>query len=129
MKRPAILTGAAVVADLAAVLVFAAAGRRTHAHPEALLGLLSTAGPFLVGLAASWLLARAWRRPLDLRTGLVVWPVTVVVGLAVRAGFTGRLPLSFAVVVVVVLGLLLLGWRAAVAVARVLPDRGGARPA
>lgn len=127
--RPAMVTGAAVVADLAAVLVFAAVGRRTHAHPEALLGLLSTAGPFLVGLAVSWLAARGWRRPLDVCTGLVVWPVTVVVGLAVRAGFTGRLPLSFVVVVVLVLGLLLLGWRAVTAVVRVLLGRGGARPA
>ncbi|MGH4024554.1 MAG: DUF3054 domain-containing protein [Pseudonocardiaceae bacterium] len=123
------VTGVAVVADVAAVLVFAAAGRRTHAHTEALLGLLSTAGPFLLGLAVAWVLARAWRRPLDLRTGLVLWPVTVLVGLAVRAAFTGRLPLSFALVVASVLGLLLLGWRAAVAAGRVLPGRGGARPA
>lgn len=122
-------TGVAVVADVASVLVFAAAGRHTHAHTEALLGLLSTAGPFLLGLAAAWVLARAWRRPLALRTGLAVWPVTALAGLVVRAGFTGRLPLSFAVVVVSVLGVLLLGWRAAVAVARVLPGRGGTRPA
>ena len=127
--RPAMVTGVAIVADLAAVLVFAATGRRTHAHPEALLGLLSTAGPFLRGLVIAWVLARAWRRPLDLRTGLVVWPVTVAVGLAVRAGLTDRLPLSFAVVVVLVLGVLLLGWRAMIAAAGVLPGRGGARPA
>lgn len=123
------VTTVALVADVAAVLLFAAAGRRTHAHTEELLGLLGTAGPFLLGLAIAWVLARAWRRPPALRTGLVVWPVTVLVGLVVRAGFTGRLPLSFAVVVVSVLGVLLLGWRAAVAAARVLPGRGGARPA
>jgi hypothetical protein len=127
--RPAAVTAVALVADVAAVLVFAAIGRRTHAHVEALLGLLGTAGPFLVGLVIAWALARAWSRPLDLRTGLVVWPVTVLVGLAVRAGFTGRLPLSFALVVVSVLGVLLLGWRAAVAAAGVLPGRRGRRPA
>lgn len=127
--RPAVLIAVAAVADVAAVLVFAAAGRRTHVHAEALLGLLGTAGPFLVGLAVAWALARAWRGPLELRTGLLVWPVTVLVGLAVRAGFTGRLPLSFALVVLSVLGVLLLGWRAAVAAARVLSGRSDSRPA
>ena len=129
MMRPAVVTGIAVAADLAAVLIFAAAGRRTHEHGEALLGLLGTAGPFLVGLGVGWLVARAWLRPLAMRTGLLVWPVTVIVGLAVRVGFTGRLPVSFALIVVLVLGALLLGGRAAVAVAKVLPGRRGARPA
>ena len=128
MTRPAVIATAAV-ADVAAVLVFAAAGRRTHEHAGALLGLLGTAGPFLVGLAAAWLLARAWRRPLALRTGLLVWPVTVLVGLVVRAGFTGRLPLSFALIVVLVLGALLLGWRAVAAAGAVLPGRRDGRSA
>lgn len=101
----------AAVADVAAVLAFAASGRRTHAEGTQLLGLLATAGPFLVALAAGWLVARAWRSPSAVRTGLVVWPVTVVGGLALRAASTGRLPLSFAVVVAVALGVLLLGWR------------------
>ncbi|MDQ3152029.1 MAG: DUF3054 domain-containing protein [Actinomycetota bacterium] len=104
------------VADVVAVLVFAAAGRRTHTEAGALLGLLGTAGPFLVALGVGWVIARAWRRPLAVRTALVVWPVTVVGGLALRAAFTGRLPLSFAVVTAVALGVLLLGWRVAVAV-------------
>jgi hypothetical protein len=37
---------------------------------------------------------------------------TVVIGLALRAVFLDRLPLSFAVVTVVSLAVLLLGWRA-----------------
>lgn len=117
--------GAGIAADVAAVLVFAAAGRSAHGEAITVPGLLSTAGPFLVGLVVAGLLARGWRAPLAVRTGLVVWPVTVIVGLAVRAGFTGRLPVSFVVVVAVVLGLLLLGWRAVVAVvrARVSPQR------
>ncbi len=129
MTRPAVVIGIAAVADVAAVLVFAAAGRRTHAETDALLGLMSTAGPFIAGLAIAWVLARAWRAPLAMRTGLLVWPVTVIVGLVVRAGFTSRLPLSFALVVALALGVLLLGWRAVVAAAGVLPGRRGARSA
>jgi hypothetical protein len=110
--------GVAVAVDLVAVLAFAVAGRRSHAEAGAVLGLLATAGPFLAGLAVAWLLARAWRAPLAVRTGLLVWPVTVLVGLAVRAGFTGRLPVSFALVAGAVLGLLLLGWRAVAALLR-----------
>jgi hypothetical protein len=109
-RKPTVAVLAAV-ADVAAVLVFAVSGRRTHAEGADLLGLLATAGPFLVALAAGWVAARAWRGPAALRTGLIVWPVTVVGGLALRAAFTGRLPLSFALVVAVVLGALLLGWR------------------
>lgn len=101
----------AAAIDVAAILAFAAAGRRTHTEGAAVLGLLATAGPFLVGLTAGWVLARAWRRPLGLRAGLVIWSVTVVGGLALRAAFTGRLPLSFAAVTAAVLGVLLLGWR------------------
>ncbi len=108
----------AAAADVAAVLVFAASGRRTHAEGAQLLGLLATAGPFLAALAVGWAVARAWRGPSALRTGLVVWPVAVVGGLALRAAFTGRLPLSFALVVTVVLGALLLGWRGLAALVR-----------
>ncbi|HEY2766503.1 MAG TPA: DUF3054 domain-containing protein [Pseudonocardiaceae bacterium] len=116
--------GVGLAADVLAVLVFAAIGRRSHAEGSDLLALLATAGPFLVGLAGGWALARAWRAPLALRTGLLVWPVTVIVGLAVRTGFTGRLPVSFVLVVVLSLGVLLLGWRA---VARLLTTRGSTR--
>jgi hypothetical protein len=108
LRRPVVLAAAA---DIAAVLVFVVSGRRTHDEGAGLLGLLATAGPFLVALAAGWAAARAWRDPSTVRTGLVVWPVTVAGGLALRAAFTGRLPLSFALVVAVVLGALLLGWR------------------
>lgn len=126
--RGAVVAGALVV-DVAAVLVFAAVGRRSHAEAAALLGLLSTAGPFLVGLAAGWGVARAWRAPVALRAGLLVWLVTVLVGLAVRFAFTDRLPLTFVLVVMVSLAVLLLGWRAvAWGVGRVRTRVATARP-
>jgi hypothetical protein len=49
--------------------------------------------------------------PSGLRAGGVVLAGAVVLGLLLRLGFTGRLPLSFAVVATLSLAVLLLGWR------------------
>ena len=46
-----------VLADAALVLLFACLGRRSHEHGLSLTGLFQTAGPFLCGTAAGWLLA------------------------------------------------------------------------
>jgi hypothetical protein len=101
----------ALAADVVAVVVFAAVGRMSHAEPDDLLGLLGTAAPFLVGLAAMWVLPAVRAQPVGVRSGLAIWAGTVAIGLAVRFGFTDRLPLSFAVVTAVSLAVLLLGWR------------------
>jgi hypothetical protein len=105
---------AAAVADVLAVLVFAVVGRRSHAEALDPAGVLATAAPFLLGLLVGWLAARAWRLPVGWRTGLVVWLVTAVVGLAARAAVTHRLPLTFVFIATVSLAVLLLGWRAVV---------------
>lgn len=106
----------AIVADVVAVVVFAAIGRMSHAQPDDLLGLLGTAAPFLVGLAAMWATPVVRAHPVGARAALTVWAGTVVIGLLLRLGFTERLPLSFAVVTTIALGVLLLGWRALSAV-------------
>jgi hypothetical protein len=106
----------AIVADLVAVVVFAAIGRMSHGEPDDLLGLLVTATPFLVGVLATWATPLVRAHPVGVRAALTVWAGTVVIGLILRAGFTERLPLSFAVVTAVSLGVLLLGWRALSAV-------------
>jgi hypothetical protein len=93
-----------------AVVAFAALGRASHA--EDLTGTLLTAAPFVAGAAVGTLAGRTWRDPPAWRAGLFVWGGAVVVGLPLRAAFTGRLPLSFAIVATVSLGVLLLGWRA-----------------
>ncbi|MGH3976393.1 MAG: DUF3054 domain-containing protein [Pseudonocardiaceae bacterium] len=108
--RPTIVTLAAG-ADVLAVLVFAAAGRSSHAEVD-VFGVLTTAVPFLIGLLAGWLVVRAWRAPLRLPVGVVVWAGAVVVGLGVRAAFTHRLPLTFVLIAAASLALLVLGWRA-----------------
>lgn len=106
-------------ADLVAVLVFAVAGRSSHTEALDPMGVLSTAAPFVLGLVVGWLAGRAWRAPTRLAAGVTVWVAAVVVGLAVRAAFTHRLPLTFALITAASLAVLLLGWRVvAIAVAR-----------
>ncbi len=105
------ITALALAADAVAVVVFAAAGRVSHAAPGEAVALLGTVAPFAVGLVASWVTPVVRAHPTGLRAGAVVLAGTAVIGLLLRAGFTGRLPVGFAVVTVVTLGLLLLGWR------------------
>jgi Protein of unknown function (DUF3054) len=102
----------AFAADVIAVVVFAAVGRISHAEAESLSGLLVTAAPFLIGLVASWATPVVRAHPVGFRAGAVVLAGTAVLGLLLRSAFTWRLPLSFAVITVVSLAVLLLGWRA-----------------
>jgi hypothetical protein len=101
----------ALAADLVSVVVFAAIGRLNHAEPADLLGLAATAAPFAVGAVAARATPVVRADPSSLRAGSVVLAGAVVVGLLLRLGFTGRLPLSFAVVATTALAVLLLGWR------------------
>ena len=107
MHRPALLA-----LDAVAVLAFAAIGRSSHEEGTAVLGVLVVAAPFLVGATVGGVLGRSWRAPLAWRSGLATWAGAVVVGLALRAVIYDRLPLSFAIVATVALGVLVLGWRA-----------------
>lgn len=100
--------------DAALVVGFAALGRRSHDEGAALPGVLEVAAPFLIALAAGWLVARAWRAPASLAGGAVVWAVTVVGGLALRSlVFDRGVAPSFMVVAALTLGAMLMGWRAA----------------
>jgi Protein of unknown function (DUF3054) len=101
----------AAAADAVAVVVFAAVGRLSHGEPDNLLGLVGTAAPFGVGLVAAWATPVVRRDPAAWQAGAVAVACVAAIGLLVRAGFTGRLPLSFAVVTVISLAVLLLGWR------------------
>jgi len=101
----------AVVADAACVVAFAAIGRRSHAEGLDLIGVASTAWPFLAGAAVGMLAGRIWRDPATLRSGLPVWLGTVVVGMLLRAATGGGIQLSFVIVAATVLAVFLLGWR------------------
>lgn len=103
----------AAVLDACCVLVFVVIGRASHTRGEALAGIASTAWPFLAALAAGWVLARAWRRPLALApAGVVVWLATVALGMVLRVVSGQGTAAAFIVVALVFLGLFLLGWRA-----------------
>jgi hypothetical protein len=108
----------AFAADAAAVVLFCAVGRRNHAESVTLSGVAETAWPFLAGLAAAWLLYRAWRRPTEISpTGVALWLGTVVIGMGIRAWTGAGVALSFVVVATLATGTLLLGWRAIAAAA------------
>lgn len=108
---------AAAALDVLAVLVFVLIGRGSHGEARDLAGTASTAWPFLSGLGAGWVAAWAWREPASRRTGVVVWPATVAVGMGLRAVDRQGVAVSFVVVAAVALGILLLGWRGLAALA------------
>ncbi|MBY0291225.1 MAG: DUF3054 domain-containing protein [Mycobacteriaceae bacterium] len=111
--RPALT---ALATDVVCVVVFCAIGRRSHAEGLTLSGIAETAWPFLVGTLTGWLLSRAWQRPAALvPTGVAVWLCTVVVGMLLRKLTSAGVAPSFIVVASLSTALLLLGWRAGVA--------------
>ena len=101
----------ALVVDVVLVVVFAAVGRGTHEHGTAALQVLATAWPFLAGTGIGWLVARVWRGPLAVRSGLVVWVATWAVGMGLRAVTGAGTAVPFLLVAATFLLLLVL-WRA-----------------
>ena len=98
--------------DVLLVLFFVVVGRAEHDSGNTFEGIARTATPFLVGLAVAWAVARAWRRPTNVSTGLVIWPITVLVGMMVRRwGFDEGTATSFVIVTTAFLGMCLVGWR------------------
>lgn len=104
----------ALAFDAAAVLVFATAGRQSHDEGSGIGEIATISAPFLIGLAVGWAaVPGARRQPLVVRTGLGIWAATVVIGLVLRRTAWDRgVAASFVVVTAIVLGALLLGWRA-----------------
>jgi hypothetical protein len=99
--------------DAVAVVLFVAVGRSSHDEQNTLAGVAGTAAPFLIALAAAWLLVRAWQAPLSWPTGLGVWAITAAGGMLLRRFVFGDgTAAAFVVVGSVFLGVFLLGWRA-----------------
>ena len=100
--------------DAALICLFAAIGRRNHGETSALLGVATTAWPFLAGVAAGWLVSlfAFHRAPLRVRDGVLVWLGTVVIGMVLRSLTHAGTAFSFIVVATLFLGAGLLGWRA-----------------
>jgi hypothetical protein len=103
----------AALLDAAAIVLFVAVGRNNHdAGGNPVAETLRVAAPFLVALAVGWVVARAWQRPDALRTGLMIWPITVANGMVLRHWVFDRgTATSFIVVATIATGVLLLGWR------------------
>jgi len=110
----------ALAFDILAVVVFVAVGRRSHDETgNAVVQTAKVAAPFLLGLAAGWGAARAWKHPESLRTGAIVWVTTVAVGMVLRnVVFDRGTAVSFVIVTTLFTGLFVMGWRALVAVFR-----------
>jgi hypothetical protein len=105
-----------LVTDVIGVLVFCAVGRRSHDEGLSVTGIATTAWPFLTGTLIGWLASRAWQRPTAVvPTGVVVWLCTVAAGMLLRKASSAGVAASFVLVAASVTAVLLLGWRAAVA--------------
>ena len=110
--------------DTASVVLFVAIGKREHEQDTAVAGLVSTAAPFLIGLLVAWVVFQVWKRPTAWTTGLLIWPVTLVVGMVLRnVVFGDGTAASFVIVATGFLGMMFVGWRALLA----LHDRRAAR--
>lgn len=102
----------AVGLDTFFIVLFAAAGRRSHDEDGGFIAVIETAAPFLIGLATAWLLVRAWKRPMWLFTGIALWPITLLVGMITRnLVFDRGTATSFVVVATSFIGACLVGWR------------------
>lgn len=100
------------IADIALVVVFVFIGTRNHNTDQDAAGLASTVAPFLIGLLVGWIVARAWKSPTTVATGITVWILTIVVGMLLRhfawdRGTAG----AFVVVATVFNAFTLVGWR------------------
>ena len=107
-----ILVGLALDAGL--ICLFAAIGRHNHGETGSVLGVASTAWPFLAGLTAGWLAALLafGRPPLRVVDGITVLVGTVAVAMVLRAVTNAGTALAFIAVATAFLGAGLLGWRA-----------------
>jgi len=104
-------TSIRIALDLVLVLVFAIIGRASHGEALTPGGILLTGWPFLVGCLLASVLACVVLRLSWLREGLLVWAITVVVGMLLRGITGGSLAIGFLIVATIVLAVFLIGWR------------------
>jgi Protein of unknown function (DUF3054) len=110
IKRPILL---AAGTDVVSILVFVAIGRRSHEESgNVVVGALGVAAPFLIGLAGAWAVTKAWKHPIEPGVGVLIWLVTVALGMVLRHfAFDRGTATPFIIVATVALGVLLVGWR------------------
>ncbi|WP_417508267.1 DUF3054 domain-containing protein [Microbacterium sp.] len=105
----------AILIDLVLVVVFCVIGRLSHDEGifSDLPGLLNTTWPFVLALLlAHGVLLLRKAQPDRMLPGVMVWFLTVVIGLLLRL-FSGQgTAVPFIIVATLTLALFLLGWRA-----------------
>lgn len=98
--------------DAVLVAVFVLIGTRNHDTNTGAGGVFSVAAPFLIGLTVGWLVVRAWNQPTAVKTGVLVWIATVVVGVLLRRfAWDESSAGAFVVVATVFNAFTLVGWR------------------
>ena len=113
MKSRIILWSAVI--DVLCIVIFVAIGRKNHDEGEAAAGIFRVSAPFLIAAVAGWLATQAWKRPLELRTGVIVWLTTIIIGMILRHFvFDDGTATAFIIVATVFLCAFLNGWRAIV---------------
>ena len=113
MKSRAVLWSA--VADVLCIVIFVAIGRRNHDEGEAASGIFRVAAPFVIAAVVGWLASQAWKKPLDLQTGAIIWLTTIILGMILRHFvFDDGTATAFIIVATVFLCAFLNGWRAIV---------------
>ena len=120
-RRVALLAGG----DVAVLLLFATIGRVSHGETISLGAAFGTAWPFIAGcLASGWLLGGYGKAAQGGDTGAAAaaaaktWALGIPAGLLLRSATRGYLPdPSFIAVSMAVNGVLLVGWRSALAAA------------
>jgi hypothetical protein len=105
----------AIGVDVIGIGIFVVVGRVAHGETADPLGVLSTAWPFLTGALLGWLAGRVWRDPRSVVAGVIIWLMTWAGGIALRDLSGAGAQLSFVIVAAIVLGVVLVGWRAACA--------------
>ena len=94
------------------MLLFVTVGRRNHNESAGISGVVEVALPFLIALGCSWVVSRAWQKPDATKNGVVIWLITVMLGLLFRNLIFDRgTATPFIIVATVVLGVLLVGRR------------------
>ena len=111
MKSRIVLWSAVV--DVLCIVIFVAIGRKNHDEDEAAAGIFRVAAPFFIAAVAGWLATQAWKKPLELRTGVIIWLTTIIFGMILRRFvFDDGTATAFIIVATVFLCAFLNGWRA-----------------
>jgi hypothetical protein len=106
--------GKTFLIDLVCVFAFVLIGKRSHQSGSSLAAFANTAVPFLVALAASWVIGRrSWDKSSTAAFGALIWFGTVVGGLLMRrALFNNGIAAPFIIVATIFFALTFIGRRA-----------------